>query len=284
MFVVVLYKMKPQESPTVSSLLLQQSLLKERAIRLLILDNTPGTSPQEVALDDDRDYVSFGANNGLAGAYQLAYSRAQSSGHRFLVFLDQDSTVSGEFISALDGVSNLPGERVGIWCPRVVCGKVRISPFSLNWVGWPNYFPPADSDRCYGINSFSVVDVRCIEEIGGFDQFYWLDGLDFWLYQRAQETGWTVQQLDVIVNHDLSLVSHSISFDRLKNMAFYQSCFILEFGSPGHIVGTLVRLAARGLKRLDTIGGARNYGTYLCEVFKGVPAGLARRKRHAGQG
>jgi GT2 family glycosyltransferase len=278
MFVVVLHEMSMLESPTIRSLFRQRTLFRERGIRLLVIDNTPGKKPKSLAIDNETEYVSLGANTGLANAYQVAFLMAKADNYHFLVLFDQDSEVDSSFITALDGVAGEHLASVGIWCPDIISGGRRISPYSSNAFGWPNYSPPNDARRIYGINSFSVVNVRLIDEIGGFDQFYWLDCLDSWLYESAQRHGWSVKRLDATVKHDLSLVSGKISLTRMKNIAFYESCFVVEHGPIVRIAGAILRLTMRGLKRWRVIGGIRNYGSYFFAIGRGIHSGLKRRQ------
>lgn len=276
LFVVVLYKAALSDTSTFRSLMEQSSMFAELGVHLLVVDNTPGEQPREIVMEGRIDYVAVGENRGLANAYQLAFLKAKAEGYRFIVLLDHDSKVGHDFFVALRNVADSRGLSNGIWCPSVVCLGTPISPWSLNAFGWPNYRPTAGS-RLHGINSFSVLSVVFVDNIGGFDQFYWLDCLDFWLYEMAHRRGWAVTRLDVTLEHDLSLVSGKTSLTRMETMAFYESCFALEYGAPGRIAGTLLRLIGRGFKRQGLIGGFINYLRYLREVCEGMRAGLKRR-------
>jgi hypothetical protein len=274
LFVVTLYGVSMDDSQTVHSL--RQFRDKHPGIHLLILDNTPGGKAGRSWIDGETDYVSFGENKGLAQAYETAFHIAKATGYRFLVLLDQDSEVSSGFLHALNGVANQGNSSVAIWCPDVICNGKPVSPYSLNMLGWPN-FRSGTASNVYGINSFSVVNVRFIELIGGFEHFYWLDCLDSWLYEQAHLSYWSIKRLETSVDHDLSLVSGKITLARLQNIAFYESCFALEYGSGGRILGTIFRLILRGIKRTDVIGGILNSFDYLGEIIKGAVAGWGRR-------
>lgn len=283
LLVVVLYRMSLEEAPALRSLSKLRSLFRGHGIRVLVVDNTPGISPESFAIDSDRTYLSFGDNRGLASAYQAAYLKAKVEGYGHLILLDQDSEVSQQLISALAQITSDQQETVGIWCPRVTCCGKYISPYSLGAFAWPDYHLKSGSDHLYGINSFSIVNVRFLEEIGGIEQYYWLDCLDTWLYESAHRTGWAIKQLDVNVHHDLSLVSGRIGLDRMNNIAFYESCFASEHWPLEKIIGTTLRLAARGIRRMRVIGGIRNYGYYLFHILKGMRTGMKRRKCGVGR-
>jgi glycosyltransferase involved in cell wall biosynthesis len=277
LFVVVLYEMSMSQSLTIRSLSQRCARFQQQGIRLLVIDNTPGVKPESYAVDGETEYISFGDNRGLANAYQTAFLMAKAKNFRFLVLFDQDSDVNDDFIGALNEIANDDGSSVAIWCPEVICGETPISPYSLNSFGWPNFYPQRESKWLYGINSFSVVNVRFVEAIGGFDQFYWLDCLDTWLYEKAHKGDWSVRRLSASVKHDLSLVSGRITSYRMRNIAFYESSLALELGSGGRILGTILRLALRGSKSAKATGGLRNYWYYLKEIVNGARAGLKRR-------
>ncbi len=282
LFVVVLYEMSMSRSLTMRSLLQRSDLLRDREIRILVIDNTPGVKPEALVLESEMQYVSFGENRGMANAYQFAFLAAKVDSFRFLVLLDQDSEITTGFISALDKVVNdCRSSPIGIWCPDVFsCGR-PISPYSLNVIGWPNFSPRSDADDLYGINSFSVVDMNFIEHIGGFNTFYWLDCLDLWLYDRARQTGWKIGRLGTRVSHDLSLVSGKISLARLKSIAYYEACFAVEYGTVARIVGTIVRLVVRGIRRKGHVGGFLSYISYFLEILRGGSIGFKRRSNRS---
>ena len=277
LFVVVLYNTSISQSLTMRSLLEKRDLLKARGIRISVVDNTPGIKPETLFLQNEIQCIAFGENRGVAKAYQFAYQVAKQDKFRFLVLLDQDSEITHEFIYALDEIVDDHDLPIAVWCPNVLsCGK-PISPYSLSFMGWPNFSPRSDADRLYGINSFSVVNMKFIESIGGFNTFYWLDCLDLWLYERARQTDWKVVRLNTSVKHDLSLVSGEISLARLKSIAYFEACFVVEFGTIARIAGTIFRLGLRGIKRKKHIGGAYNYLLYFTDVLRGINTGLKRR-------
>lgn len=283
LFVVVLYEISMSQSLTVRTLTKHRGNFQQQGIHLLVIDNTPTAKPESFAVDGEIEYTSFGENRGLANAYQTAFLMAKARKFRFLVLFDQDSEVNEDFISALDEVAKERGSSVAIWCPDVICDGTPISPYSLNSFGWPNFYPKRESKGLYGINSFSVVNVRFVEIIGGFEQFYWLDCLDTWLYEQANSEGWYIQRLSASVKHNLSLVSGRISPSRMQNIAFYESSMVLEYGTGRRILGTILRLILRGIKHLKIMGGFRIYRCYLKEIINGARAGLKRRSRKASR-
>lgn len=275
LFVIVLYNMTASDSPAVTSLLKQRSLLTAHGIHLLLVDNTPGIAAHSSAVDSDIHYLAFGENKGLAMAYQSAFCFAMAAGRRYLVLCDQDSEISKEYIDSLGVVSRETSSRVGIWAPSMVCKGSTISPYSFNRFGWPDYSVRGPSARLYGINSCSVLNMSFIGAIGGFDEFYWLDGLDGWIFEQAHRTGWAVRRLNVAIAHKLSLLSGQVPAARLSCIAYYDSCLAVECGPIARIISTIVRLAIRGIWRLPV--SRRGYWSYLCEIVAGAKMGWKRR-------
>ena len=278
-FVVVLYEMSMSQSLTVRSLSQHSARFQQQGIHLLVIDNTPGVKPESFAVDDQTEYLAFGENRGLAGAYQTAFLMAKAKDFRFLVLFDQDSDVNDDFIGALNGVGHESSSSIAIWCPEVICGETPISPYSMNSFGWPIYSSQGKSEKLYGINSFSIVNVRFVEAIGGFEEFYWLDCLDTWLYEQAHKNNWSVRRLCANVKHDLSLVSGSVTTSRMRNIAFYESALALELRPGGQVPGTMLRLVLRGIKHATAMGGFSNFWHYLREIINGAKAGMKRRGR-----
>jgi GT2 family glycosyltransferase len=278
LFVVVLYEMAISQSLTIRTLTRCRRNFERQGIHLLVIDNTPKAKADSITFEGGIEYLAFGENRGLANAYQTAFLMAKARGFRFLVLFDHDSEVSEGFISALDEVAKDHSSSVAIWCPDVICEGKPISPYYLNSFGWPDFHPKSGDRPLYGINSFSVVSVSFVETIGGFEQFYWLDCLDSWLYEQAHRNDWYVRRLSARVKHDLSLVSGKISPSRMQNIAFYESSMVLELGTGRRILGTILRLLLRGIKHVRIMGGLRGYWKYLKEIVNGARAGLKRRR------
>src|SRR5438552_939656 len=132
LFVVVLYQVDALKSQTVRSLLKCRAAAQGRAIPVLILDNTPGRESAVRVLDYDVEYIAFGENRGVSGAYQFAFLVSRARGYRYLVLLDQDSEASDEFICALDTIETEELPKTGVWCPDIRSDGVPISPYSMN--------------------------------------------------------------------------------------------------------------------------------------------------------
>ena len=97
--VVVLYKRLPEQSQTVNSLATvfanDPKLLE--SIRVVLWDNSP-KAIDAINLPFPCDYRHAGRNVGTSGAYNYAMEFAEAEAFPWLLLLDQDTTVSAEFL------------------------------------------------------------------------------------------------------------------------------------------------------------------------------------------
>lgn len=280
-FVVVIFGVTPDQSQTVTSLRACLRDLPAERYCVLVVDNSAGQLPAEHALAPNIFHVVAGHNGGLAKAYNIALKRARTLGADVLVTFDQDSVVTPEYIrQLLDHASALTGDLVAM-CPGIRSAGRIVSPFGFSAFGWPRYGDVAPP--LYAINSFSAYSVEYLCSVGGFDEHYWLDALDFSIFARIAERGLRVQRLETVVNHDLSLLSGAVSAWRMVNMAYFESCFLMEYVGAPHLVGGWVRLVARALR-------VRRYGlgfgagaAMLSAAARGAWTGWKRRGRQSNQ-
>jgi len=283
-FAVVLYRMRWADSATLRSLGACLSTLPGLDWRILLLDNSgPGyASPLALAESGRLDVQVFASNLGLASAYNhaLAYSRAR--GADCLVTLDQDSEITPDYLQALAGAqARLTGRTVAL-CPTVVSNGRVVSPFRMNAAGLPRY--GAGPGALSAINSFSAYAVDYLAQAGGFDEFYWLDGLDFAVYAAIQRAGYCVEMLDCTVQHALSLVSGGVGLGRMVNLMAYEAAFLFEYCRPLQIGGGVARLLARAVRPYRHGLPYAAIAPVLRAVLKGARQGWRRRASSKAKG
>lgn len=276
-FVVVIFGVDPDHSQTVTSL---RECLRDFPVnlyRVLVIDNSTGQSPAEYDLASNIYHVVAGENGGLAKAYNYALTRARVWRANFFVTFDQDSVVTSEYIRQLfNAAPALAGNFVAM-CPGIRSAGRIVSPFGFSAFGWPRYGNV--THPLYAINSFSAYSVEYLCSVGGFDEYYWLDALDFSIFARIARQGLRVMRLETVVDHDLSLLSGSVSSWRLVNISYYEASFLMEYATALHLFGGWIRLVARALR-------VRRYGmgfgtgvAMLVAAGRGALAGLKRRGR-----
>ncbi len=215
--VVVLYERGPRDAEAVvslSSILAADDAVRER-IFPMIYDNSPTAD------------VSYGSwvhsgdttNPGLATAYNWAVDQAKAAGCEWLMLLDQDTTVTREFVlEVLYGVSH--SSVASVLVPRLShTGRVfsphrpiRLVPKAVTACGM------VQSEVC-AFNSGMTIRLDALDEIGGFDESFPLDYLDHAMLYRLQRTGHQVSILKSELFHEFSLDPRSkrVSAERYRS-------------------------------------------------------------------
>ncbi len=212
--VIVMYRLAPAASASYVALShrLQTDSTFRDMVELLVMDNSPGA--QSLPAGSAGTYSWDGSNPGLARRYNDALEAATRAGATWLLLLDQDTTLTPEYLDELKTLSQRFADQQNVVAivPKLVCGNQVYSPHG------PCYRGPLPSPRLdtYGIfeglirpfNSGATLRVKTLQDIGGFPEAYWLDYLDHATFHRLQEGGG-----DVFIMH--ARLEHDMSFHRL---------------------------------------------------------------------
>lgn len=219
---------------------------------ILIVNNSP-----EIQLEDSPLYTIFTPTENLmlAKAYNAALSIAKKNGHEWMMLLDQDTTLTEDYIVGLNNaLKSKIDTSIAAIVPVVkyIDGIHQISPATYNptfgTVNAKMLKPCIVSGKSVlAINSCSVVRITAIESIGGFPEMFPLDGLDTAYYYQFYKHGWDVQVIDAVIFQNLSV------FDYKHNMSDrrYQSILKSELDLV-HIMGTTATITLK-LKYLGRI-------------------------------
>jgi GT2 family glycosyltransferase len=216
--VVVLYKRSFHQSESLSSF---AAILKKQPpwaqhFSLLVYDNSPQAQviPEQTWLSID--YIHDSANSGLAAAYNSALAHAEEKQCEWLLLLDQDTTLSGEFIGELlQVVASLREQpQVGAIVPKLLVQGNLHSPAQdfitqLRAIRSPGPSPFLEAagtqqQHLVAYNSGSVLRVPALRAIGGFPAEFWLDFLDHAVFHQLFEHGYRVYILQARLRHDFS--------------------------------------------------------------------------------
>jgi glycosyltransferase involved in cell wall biosynthesis len=245
----------------------------------LIFDNTPGKAAENRVLDDSIDYCSTGRNLGLPAAYNAAIRHGLLRGAEYILLVDQDSSVTHEFLEAAVQALERPLPDQVAWVPRILANNRVISPYRVNALGVPKFGYDSSRPRAtyFAINSYSVISLSFLTQLGGFEEHYWLDALDSWFYSNVAKAARTVGIIDVTVTQRLSLLDGHVPTWRLLNIARYETCFHWERLSPLQAITGTFRILARGAFNVRALLSSGQTLAYLSAVADGVRSGLARR-------
>jgi GT2 family glycosyltransferase len=245
--VVVLYKRELSQSQTVSSLfqILNENLEVARSFSLLLYDNSP--QPQTIAVGAmlPTRYVHDPSNGGLASAYNFALTSAESEGHEWLLLLDQDTSLTREFLfELLEAVKSLRAvPEVGAIVPKLIVNGIMHSPSLTFLTQMRRQFKPNQepiSRDFVGIlqrqmcsyNSASTLRVSALRSVGGFPSEFWLDYLDHAVFDALFAGGYQMYVMFAKLAHEASYSDlGNIPSWRLQNVLLAQTLYVKQRGN-----------------------------------------------------
>lgn len=232
--VVVLYKLKPEESKTFMTL--KQTLFSNKEylndFELILYDNSP-----ESHVFDSHNYKGIHLsyhhdprNLGIVTAYNYAWECAKRNGSQWLLLLDHDTEITASYVNEITNLPEFEIEVAGI-VPKINSGNTMISPMYSNTLRPLQGARPIEGIQeqpITAINSGALIRVSFLNEIGGFNTTFSLDFLDHWLFFEIYAKGYKVMVFDVSLEHELSVMDYSnVSLNRYKSIIesernFYQ--------------------------------------------------------------
>ncbi len=161
--------------------------------RIYLYNN--GVSTELLTLLSKAPKVSIlgdGNNIGLATALNRIMKAALLDGNKWVITYDQDSVSDCRLIQAYRGILNTPN--VAIVCPEVIDKRRK-------YMEKQRVYKIESVVRC--ITSASCTRVEAWEDVGGFDDFLFIDLVDNDFCKRLKLKGWDILKLhDVILNQE----------------------------------------------------------------------------------
>ncbi|MCM3763503.1 glycosyltransferase [Neobacillus niacini] len=223
--VIVVYKTLIDQSTTIRSLLnaMNEDSASFKNISIVIYDNSP--EKQVIDLADFKGieviYQHDSRNLGIAAAYNFAWSQAKENGSGWLLLLDHDTNLTGNFIEQALDLPELPKDIVAV-VPEIHSANTMISPVfshSLRPLQMERPKPGVQEQPVMAINSGTLLRIEFLNEIGGFNEEFPLDYLDHWLFYEIYAKGKKVFLMDTTLEHDLSVMDYSkVSLNRYKSI------------------------------------------------------------------
>lgn len=255
LLVVVLYRCPLESSGTL------QSLLKAKAAGMVpealwIFDNEPSpgneTSPMLASLD--ATYEPSATNRGICPGYERARLAALHAGIEWLWLFDQDSDFDPAFMLGMGKAWEVLARDAACWAilPRVFSEGSLVSPLAraaLPPAERDGYLPASADARA--INSGMMLRRRFVDGLGGFDQRFWLDGLDHWLCLSARSAGQRTGVATAVLQHALSVTATTgfVSVARYRSILAAERLLFQEHYTSGERVHYLARLLYRCVKQ-----------------------------------
>jgi GT2 family glycosyltransferase len=174
-------------------------------IELLVVDNsTDPVSQQKNAAyasgHPSLHYFPLGRNAGLSVAYNLAAKAATGD---YLLFLDQDTTLP---VSFFDELRRALASGADVYCPRVYAAGEPMSPLHYHDYAFQVYAGKGEErqDDLLPISSGTAVKKETYLQVGGFDERYFLDFVDFSFYRACAEKGAKIVLTTSQIDQDFS--------------------------------------------------------------------------------
>ena len=246
--VIVLYNCELARSLSFASLLQILNTNPELAkhLSLVLYDNSPQPQSHATSAGFPIFYIHDPSNGGLAAAYNFALARAESEQREWLLLLDQDTTLTAEFISELVQAAGTlhPRNEVAAIVPKLsVNGRIDSPSTDFFRLLRRQFSPPEEamSENVVGIqeqplcsyNSASTIRVRAVRSIGGFPSEFWLDFMDHAVFHALSVSGYCVYVMRATLTHDSSYSDHrSLPLWRLLNILRARTLHVQKSGSP----------------------------------------------------
>jgi GT2 family glycosyltransferase len=232
LIVVVRYKTPLEQSETLCSLSeafsCRPELLEE--FKVLLWDNSPARieNPQ---LSFPFEYGFSEKNLGVSGAYNRACSYAKSIDCPWLLLLDQDTTVTADYLQRM--LAHLKGvesnQTIATIVPFVRSHERLVSPRRFGRLIRNHQIPHSVSgiyqDDGYAVNSGTMMRVSALCEVGGYSEEFWLDLSDAYIFQALYRHG---KRMYIASDVELAHSIASMDYDREMTPERYRSFLAAE--------------------------------------------------------
>jgi GT2 family glycosyltransferase len=266
--VVVLYRRAPEESLDASKTLtgLAQAFAEDaslaRQLDVLLWDNSPerlSEQAKERSLPFAFSYQHAIRNQGVSGAYNAAAVLAEQRGCAWLLLLDDDTSVTAEFLRGMLGHAAqvmqdelAEDERIAAVAPFLYAGSFCMSPRLWRFarhvpLPLPEH-PYTEMRSIFAANSGTLMRVRALEAIGGYNPRFWLDFSDIEVFHRLHGHGFSVRVAsDLRLEHEMAMLDYDrrMTPERFATFLAAESDFMDLYRGPLERVMHLLRLAAR---------------------------------------
>ena len=178
---------------------------------------------------DNCHYISMNGNAGIAEAQNVGIKYLISQNFDHVLFLDQDSIAPANMVGKL-------ADAISILCKNNI--KVGgLGPRLENRESGDLYTPLVSKGSRYSknlvevseiISSGSLVPVKAFLEVGGFDAYFFIDGVDHEWCWRAKASFWRFFISDeIVLSHQLGEGDKSFLFIKNINIPAPIRCYYL---------------------------------------------------------
>lgn len=146
--------------------------------KILVWDNTPDGDPdlvrQTLLGEEKMERMGDGENHGISFVLNMAWHYAANQGYDYLLTMDQDSLFT-DFPLFIEQTVQAEQAPKGIYCPWVKQREPKSD----------EVYQKTD----YGITSGMLVSIDILNQLGGYRQDFFVDGIDIELCLHAKLLG-----------------------------------------------------------------------------------------------
>ena len=201
-------------NPDIKRLTQNCRLLKEQGFRVIIVDNGSNIDLEEYF--SQNDLIKLGENKGIATALNIGMQGAKERRGSWVLSLDQDTEVASNLLDEYKKYINL--QNVGALSPRIV----RRGEEEKEYIKVVE-----EIERCPTSGFFMAVDLW--ERIGGYDDWMFIDYVDYDICRRIKNNGlhiyrinstYIIQELGKLeVNPFFDFLGKTLHIKKLRNFA-----------------------------------------------------------------
>jgi GT2 family glycosyltransferase len=165
-------------------------------------------------------------NSGTSGAGNGAAAYATGHGLRWMMMLDQDTTLPADFLERMhaQAMRRDSDPTVSAIAPTVLVGDFVVSPRRMlrnRHVAYPSGENGLAPGEAASINSGTLLRVSDLLAVGGYDPRFWLDYSDWALFHQFYRAGLgTWRAADIVLHHSMTVMDYDNLMDsrRYKNL------------------------------------------------------------------
>ena len=158
---------------------------------IIIVDNTPDRDLR--LLGENITYLPLKDNYGIARALNEGFKIANELGIDWVLTMDQDSDLPSNMIDEYIRFISIKGEKIGIVAPLINMYDGEHKQVSDTYIKIDE-----------AITSGSFINIQAFNNIGGFKEEMFIDGVDFEFCWNLKKHGYLIYQLNsVLMQHQL---------------------------------------------------------------------------------
>lgn len=178
--------------------------------KLFIYDNSPISNLdlfQSLYPEFEIEYIHNGNNDGISKSINIVAKKLYNTRNSWLLTMDQDSSFPAYSFPKMIDIAKSADQNVGI-----------LSPFHMTALN-NNKSKVAIEKKMTVMTSGNLLNIAAHKKIGGFDEKYFIDCVDWEYCLNLNTKGYQVLTLnDIELNHGLGMPFKTTSLLRRKNM------------------------------------------------------------------